>query len=225
MTVAKVQPVGAIAAAYDQWAGVYESDENATRDLASAVLRKQLTQWRDLDVLEIGCGTGLNTRWLAGHCRTVLALDFSTGMLRQAFTSMPVTATNVLLGQQDIRQQWGIANNSVDLMVCTLVLEHIADLDHIFNQAARVLRPGGQFFICELHPFRQLVGRQARFTEAETGETVLVPAYLHDVADYLNAMIRHGFALIHVGEWRDEDGGDPGKLPRLLSIHGRATHI
>jgi len=36
-----------------------------------------------------------------------------------------------------------------------------------------------------LHPFRQIEGRQAQFTETDSGQIILVPAYLHDVFDYV----------------------------------------
>jgi ubiquinone/menaquinone biosynthesis C-methylase UbiE len=213
-------PISEIAAAYDRWSPIYETNENATRDLAAEVLQGQLSHWQDRDALEIGCGTGLNTGRLAEHCRMLLALDFSTGMLHQARTK--VAAAHVCFGQQDIRRPWGLAADSVDLIVCTLVLEHIEDLSHAFEQAARILRPGGEFFLCELHPFRQMAGRQAQFTDAGSGKLFLVPAYLHAVSDYLNASIKHGFELVRVDEWHDEAVVSETTLPRLFSLQIRS---
>ena len=210
---------GKVASAYDQWAPTYETVENATRDLAAKVLRRQLLNLRDRDALEIGCGTGVNTRYLAQQSRNVLAVDFSAGMLEQARTN--VSATNVRFVQGDIQRAWPLANAAVDLVVCTLVLVHVARLDSIFHEAARVLRPGGEFFVCELHPFRQLQGRQAQFIEASSGNLVLVPAYLHDVSDYVNASVLHGFESIRMDEWRDEQGTTRAVPPRLLSLHVR----
>ena len=34
--------------------------------------------------MELGCGTGKNTVWLAGRARALVALDFSDGMLTRA---------------------------------------------------------------------------------------------------------------------------------------------
>lgn len=208
-----------IAAAYDQWSGTYNSAQNATRDLAARVLRQQLPDSSNRHVLEIGCGTGLNTTYLAEQSRSVVAVDFSSGMLAQARAS--VRANNVRFAQQDIRLRWGVADHAVDLVVCTLVLEHIENLDHVFHEAARVLCPGGEFFVCELHPFRQMRGGQAQFTNA-AGQIVRVPAYSHDVSDYVNASVRAGFALRHLGEWRDGDETDKAAPPRLLSLQVRA---
>jgi malonyl-CoA O-methyltransferase len=208
-----------IASAYDQWARTYEIDENATRDLAARVLRRHPLKLHDRAILEIGCGTGLNTRYLAQQGKNILAVDFSVGMLEQARKN--VSAPNVRFLQCDIQRAWPIAGASVDLVVCMLVLEHVADLDHIFNAASRVLRPGAEVFVCELHPFKQLQGRQAQFTEADSGNVVLVPAYLHDVSDYVNASVRHGFELVRMDEWRDQKDETRAIPPRLLSLQVR----
>ncbi|HYO62578.1 MAG TPA: methyltransferase domain-containing protein [Pyrinomonadaceae bacterium] len=213
------RPVDEIAGAYDRWAGTYETNENATRDMAARVIRRRFADARDGDVLEIGCGTGLNTRHLAERSRSVLAFDFSAGMLERARAN--VSGANVRFEQRDIRRGWPLADDAVDLVVCTLVLEHVEDLGHVFGEAARVLRPGGEFFVCELHPFRQLQGGQAQFTEHDSGRVVLVPAFLHDVSDYLNAGARHGFELLRADEWRDDEGAAKTSPPRLLSLHVR----
>jgi ubiquinone/menaquinone biosynthesis C-methylase UbiE len=214
-----VRPMTEVTSAYDQWARTYEAVENATRDLAATVLRHYPLYLHDRDVLETGCGTGLNTTYLAQQSRSVLAVDGSAGMLAQARAR--VTAPRVQWVQCDLQQAWPLAAASVDLVVCLLVLEHIADLSIFFQEAARVLRPGGECFVCELHPFRQLQGRQAQFTEAGSGKVILIPAYLHDVSEYVNASVQHGFALLRMDEWRDAPDTAHTLPPRLLSLHLR----
>lgn len=214
-----VRPMTEVASAYDQWARTYEAVENATRDLAATVLRQYPLHMHNRDVLETGCGTGLNTTYLAQQSRSVLAVDGSAGMLAQARAS--IAAPQARLVQCDLQQAWPFAKASVDLVVCLLVLEHIADLHMFFQEAARVLRPGGECFVCELHPFRQLQGRQAQFTEAGSEKVVLIPAYLHDVSEYVHASVQHGFALFRMDEWRDAHDTARTLPPRLLSLHLR----
>ena len=122
-----------IAVAYDRWATTYDVTPNVTRDLAAAVLRRQAFPLTGAVVLEIGGGTGKNTAWLAERAGSVIAMDFSAGMLAQA--RQRVWAPHVQYVQQDIQRQWPLADASVDLVVGTLVLEHIEALDAVFRQA------------------------------------------------------------------------------------------
>jgi malonyl-CoA O-methyltransferase len=100
-----------------------------------------------------------------------------------------------------------------------LILEHVQHLEPVFAETARVLRRGGEFFICELHPERQLLGGKARFTNTKTGENTFVAAFLHLTDDYLRAGTATGFEAVKLAEWRDEDA--PADPPRILSIHFR----
>ena len=59
-----------IARAYDRWARTYDTDANTTRDLDAEVLRRSSLAIDGRDVLELGCGTGKNTGWLAERARS-----------------------------------------------------------------------------------------------------------------------------------------------------------
>jgi len=207
-----------VARAYDLWAGTYDVDPNRTRELAGTVLRQYELELDGRDVIEIGCGTGRNTSWLDERAASVLALDISAGMLRQARDY--VTSPRVRFVEHDIRTAWPAGDASADLVVAMLVLEHVEHLAPIFSEAARVLRGREELLVCELHPMRQMLGRQAEFTHPQTGELERVTAFLHDVSDYVNGGMQAGFELVHLGEWRDAGagGGDP---PRLLSVRFR----
>ena len=204
-----------IAAAYDLWADTYDVDPNRTRELAGEVLRQCDLRLAGRDVLEIGCGTGYNTLWLGERAENVLALDISEGMLRQA--KARVQSPRVRFLQHDIRSPWPSADGSADVVIAMLVLEHVERLQPIFGEAARVLRWDGDLFVCELHPMRQILGRQAEFTNPRTGERERVAAFLHDVSEYVNGGLQTGFTLGRLGEWRDTGAG-LADLPRLLSV-------
>jgi ubiquinone/menaquinone biosynthesis C-methylase UbiE len=212
-----IDPTGSpdVARAYDRWADQYDDAPNATRDLDAVVVRRAELRLTGRDVLELGCGTGKNTAWLATQARHVLAMDFSPGMLAAA--RRRVAAPNVRFVQHDVRAPWPAATGTLDVVVGNLVLEHVRDLAPICAEAARVLRPGGRLFLCELHPFRQLRGGQAHFTDAATGKTVHVPAFAHAVSEYVNAGLAAGFSLRELGEWLEADA-PASAPPRLLSV-------
>ena len=204
-----------IARAYDHWASSYDADRNATRDLDADVFRRAPLALPGSDVLELGCGTGKNTVWLAAVARSVLAVDFSLGMLSRARER--VADPHVRFAQQDVRHPWRVPDDTMDVVVGNLVLEHVSDLSAIFSEAARVLRRNGQLWLCELHPERQRMGGQAHFIDTATGATTHVPAFQHTVSEYVNGGIAAGLTLRAVGEWLEDDAA-PGVPPRLLSV-------
>ena len=204
-----------VADAYNRWAQSYDSDVNATRDLDAVVVRRAPLRLEGRHVLELGCGTGKNTQWLADASADVTALDFSAGMLARAREQ--VTAKNVAFITHDLRNEWPVRSESVDVVVGNLVLEHIEDVATIFIEAARVLRKGGQLFLCELHPYRQLLGSQAHFTDPASGEAVPVVAYRHSTSEFVNSALAAGFSLVELREWT-ESTAEIGAVPRLLSL-------
>jgi ubiquinone/menaquinone biosynthesis C-methylase UbiE len=204
-----------VAQGYDRWAASYDADKNATRDLDALVVRRAGLVLQDKDVLELGSGTGKNTTYLAEHARRVVAMDFSEGMIARAHER--IATNNVEFKLHDVRDTWPVGSAAVDAVVANLILEHVHDLAPVFFEAARVLRPGGQFFFCELHPYRQLAGGQAHFVDPDTGEMVQVAAHVHTVSEYVNGAIEAGFSLLALGEWT-EDGADPDSPPRLISL-------
>jgi malonyl-CoA O-methyltransferase len=197
---------------YNEWSAIYDSNENLTRDLDEKVTRETLGSLHFKSILEIGCGTGKNTVFLAQLGEHVHALDFSQGMIEKARAK--VRARNVRFELADLTQMWNCENAAYDLVVCNLVLEHIRDLSHIFSEATRALEVRGKFFINELHPFRQYQGTKARFERADS--TVEVEAFVHHISDFTNAASANGLKLVTLNEYWHE--ADVGKPPRLFSF-------
>ena len=198
--------------AYDDWSGTYDRDENLTRDLDQRVTVEVLGSQRFASILELGCGTGKNTSLLAQIGEQVNAVDFSQGMIEKA--KEKVHAENVRFSILDITQPWEFENCSFDLIACNLVLEHVEDLAFVFAEARRTLRPTGDFFINELHPFRQYDGKKARFYR--NAHQIEVDAFVHHVSDFFRAGDRNGLTLVRLEEFWHE--ADRNKLPRLLSL-------
>ncbi len=201
---------------YDSWAPHYDSDANPTRDGAATVLRQKLKDLSVETIVELGCGTGVNTAWLADRAESVVAIDFSDGMLEIARQRVPSDDVHFL--QHDINKPLPVDPAIADLVVITLVLEHIEAIEPVFGEAARILKQGGELVVCELHPFRQILGKQAHFDDAGTGEQVAIPAFHHDVGDYVRAMVVAGLVVTDLTDWRDGGGSDTSEVPRLLAM-------
>jgi len=201
-----------IQTAYNDWAATYDLDRNLTRDLDQVVTRKILAHRRCRSILETGCGTGKNTILLAEIGERVLALDFSEPMIEQA--KEKISLDHVTFAVADLTCSWPCDDQSVDLIVCNLVLEHISDLPLIFSEAFRALAVGGEFFICELHPFRQYQGIKANFKREQ--QTTVIPAFVHHISEFIHTAHTKGLTIESFNEWWH--GDDQDKLPRLVSF-------
>jgi len=198
--------------AYNEWSEIYDTNENLTRDLDQKVIRDTFNNQHFQSILELGCGTGKNTVFLAEIGANVHALDFSLGMIEKA--KEKVQAENVRFEMANLTKHWHCADSAYDLITCNLVLEHIANLPHIFSEAARTLQPNGKFFINELHPFKQYRGTKARFESGAA--TIEVDAYVHHISDFIHAAIASGLKLVTLNEYWHAD--DTNKPPRLVSF-------
>jgi len=201
-----------IKAAYTDWSARYDLDRNLTRDLDQLVTRDLLSSLRCKSILEIGCGTGKNTALLARIGERVLAVDFSAGMIEKAREKLLLDNLSFVVA--DITKPWAFESHSMDLVTCNLVLEHIRDLPFIFAEASRVLVETGQFFISELHPFRQYQGTQANFLRNQ--KRTEIEAFVHHISDFIGSAAANGLTLRQMKEWWHEE--DQNKPPRLVSF-------
>lgn len=201
-----------IAKSYNSWAEQYDTNENKTRDLDKKATIETLTKYDFENVVELGCGTGKNSGWLITKAKHIIGLDFSEEMLSKAKSK--INSDKIKFVQADLKKPWEIQNEFADLITCSLTLEHIKDLDFIFNQAYQKLKSGGKFFICELHPARQYLGSKAKY---ETGKGIEeLEVYIHHISEYLNSGKNNSFKLIELNEWFDNQ--PENEVPRLISF-------
>jgi ubiquinone/menaquinone biosynthesis C-methylase UbiE len=106
--------------------------------------------------------------------------DFSEQMLARA--KEKIVDEKVEFKQIDLREELGFSDKQFDLITCSLVLEHIEDINFVFSQAQKVLRSGGHFYIGELHPFEQYKGGKARL-DTDSG-VFEVECFVHHVSEF-----------------------------------------
>lgn len=189
--------IATVRSGYDRWAAVYDHDANPLQALEGPVVRAAVGDVRKLQVLDLGCGTGRHSFWLAQAGATVTAVDFSERMLAEARRKPRADAIRFIV--HDLHQRLPFSTE-FDLIVSGLVLEHLRDLDGLFAEAHRVLRPRGRAVVSAMHPAMFLRGTQARFTDPESGELVQPGSLPHSLGEVVMAAVRAGFRLLALEE-------------------------
>lgn len=119
-------------------------------------------------VLDIGCGTGLNLPLLVeavGPTGRVVALDYSCGMLEQARARVREHGwENVELVQGDAATLEGVSG-PFDGVMSTWALGIVGDLPSALTRAVEVLKPGGRLAILDLHRTRAAAGLRRRLLD------------------------------------------------------------
>jgi ubiquinone/menaquinone biosynthesis C-methylase UbiE len=198
--------------AYKEWSNQYDTNENKTRDLEAVALRAVLSKIEINKVLEFGCGTGKNTVWFEQNAKEILSADFSEAMIAKA--AEKIKSSKVQFAVTDINEPWDFSKEKFDLVSFSLVLEHIQNIEAVFNKINQVTESGAFVYIGELHPFKQYAGSKARYTTPE-GEQI-VTCYTHNVSDFIKAANKYDFSLIDLEEWFDDN--DRSQIPRILTL-------
>ncbi|MET9542254.1 methyltransferase domain-containing protein [Streptomyces sp. NPDC006553] len=95
----------------------------------------------DLPVLDIGVGTGIVAAELAARGHAVYGLDLSTGMLTRALERLGPRVAVADACRLPVRTA------SVSQAVSTWLLHTGPDHGMVFDEVARVLRPGGRYLV------------------------------------------------------------------------------
>ena len=130
-----------ISASYDQR---YEATPHSgTADLLSTLVRERGPQ----QILDVGCGTG---RWMAelkAVMSSVVGLDLSMGMLKQA--RKREKRFRLACGRAE---HLPFSNTMFDLVLCANALHHFDEPQAFVAEAHRLLRPGGALAVVGMSP-------------------------------------------------------------------------
>ncbi len=93
-------------------------------------------------VADLACGTGDLCREVERSGGRAIGFDYSGGMLRAARTSAPLVQADIL--------RLPLRSDSIDGVTCGFALRNVVDLGALFDEMARVLRPGGRIALLEV---------------------------------------------------------------------------
>ena len=106
-----------------------------------------------LDILEVGCGGGQNAIVLAKQgAKSVTGIDQSGNQLKFARQLAKSQGVQVTFLKSDMEDMSAITDSSVDLVVSSHAMNYASDIDRVFSECSRVLRPNGRIVTCMNHP-------------------------------------------------------------------------
>jgi len=142
---------------FDRAAPHYDAAAVLQHEIGRRMLeRLDLIKLQPETVIDIGAGTGRQTRLLADHYphSRVIALDLAPNMLHQARKQL--SWWQRWQGRQHFicadAERLPLSDSSVDLIFSNATLQWCDDLDRVFNEFQRVLRPGGLLLFSSFGP-------------------------------------------------------------------------
>ncbi len=102
-------------------------------------------------VIDIGCGEGRFSRLLGELGADVTGVDITEALVQTARSLGGDRETYLVGDAEDLDE---VASESFDLAVSYIVLVDLLNYGLSIKAAFRVLRPGGRFVVCNIHPIR-----------------------------------------------------------------------
>jgi ubiquinone/menaquinone biosynthesis C-methylase UbiE len=236
-----------IARVYNEFGEYYHRSRNsASGRLANeyidmpavlSLIPEDLGGWH---VVDAGCGSGIYATELARRGARVVGIDISQKMIEIAERNRPPDLyISYHIG--DIAHM-KIPDGSTDLVLCTYVLENLEDIDAVFKEFHRIMKPRSSCVISLSHPLRAQAAREERagqeiwilqdyfsggMRHSDFGGGMVVPKYKRPLEGYTEAIARAELLMRHVREPRPVPDGrivDPVgyekavRLPQLLAM-------
>jgi len=205
---------------YRDWAPTYDDPANGLFALDAPVVAEILDSLGPANgrvALDAACGTGRLTSLLVERGYGVVGVDGSSEMLDIARSRFP---------DGDWRDgdlhALPVEDGSVDVVLTGLALAHVPSLEPVFEEFARVLRPGGHLVVSDTHHEVILRGSIVKAV-GPAGEPGFVRTYRHAIGDFLRAALPRGFDVRRCEEpgrvrQRDEPIGAPAAPPDRVEI-------
>ena len=178
-------PAEYVEALFDEYAAKFES--HLVQDLqytAPETLYQEIQNFisSDLDILDLGCGTGLMGKLLRPHAKKLIGLDLSTEMLKHAksknmYDDLIHSELNIFLKSN---------HAYFDLIVATDVLIYVGELEETFLNIKKALKLGAHF--C----FTVEEGEGDNFHLGSTAR------FSHSMNYCLDQAKKYGFTVAHI---------------------------
>ena len=181
------------------------------------VVQSRFERFHGESVLDLGCGYGYYTDYFRRIGAHAMGIDGSERMIEIARERYPDGAFSVM----DITKPLKLESDRFDVVFSNQVFMDIEDVDFVFSECKRILKPGGILYYSIVHPafydgwwlhdekgfgHAKAIDKYIRpyhFTNEFWGET---EHFHRPLSYYLNAAAEKGLVLKHASEPVSYDG-------------------
>jgi ubiquinone/menaquinone biosynthesis C-methylase UbiE len=157
------------------WADFVRTGKDHDREeLNNPAAFKLIGNIKGLNVLDLCCGEGHNTRILAKKGAKVTGIDFSPKQIELAKQEERKENLGIEYMVMDAADLTRLQDSCFDLVTCFMALQDIEYYRKAVSEASRVLKPNGRFIFSIPHPcFEKITvnGKTVNAAEAYFGET------------------------------------------------------
>lgn len=125
---------------WDLYAPIYKRAMKADQKIYNYMYRRIPERIRDKEVLEIATGPGLLAKHVAPYAKTMIATDYSDGMIAEARKG---DCPETLRFEVADAMALPYPDNSFDVVLIANALHIVPDPEKVLSEIDRVLRPGG----------------------------------------------------------------------------------
>ncbi|PTQ95122.1 methyltransferase family protein [Mucilaginibacter yixingensis] len=181
--------------AYNIWSVQYDAQPaNLMMDLDEQVFGRLLDQV-DLtgkSVADIGCGTGRHwAKMLQHHPVRLAGFDVSAGMLERLRAKFGSAETHLI--NDNLFSD--IPSGSFDVIVSTLTMAHIQNLEEALLSWSCILKQKGDILITDFHPDALATGGKRTFKSGN--QTIAIKNFVHHVNRIIDILAVSGFEVTY----------------------------
>ncbi len=193
-------PIVDVREGYRDWVRSYEQTVQDKMDLSLLDELKSIDWSRAGCVLDLACGTGRIGMWLRKRSSAAIdGVDLTPEMLEVARNKGVYRALHVA----DVSCT-GLPGEAYDLCMQSLADEHLPDLRPLYEETARVTKPGGYFVIVGFHPQFLMAGMPTHF-DRKPGEPITIRSYVHLLSQHVKSAHGFGWSLLEMDEGLIDD--------------------
>lgn len=198
-----------------------------------------------LHVLELGSGACNCGIALAAQGADVTCLDLSEEQLAIGRDCAEKVGVSINLIKGDMGDLSPFADESFDLVLSICAIMYVEDLQTLFKEVSRVLRPRGRLVFSVDHPIMQAIGATDLWPEESADprydyrgsvtwkwlkeDSFLFTTYRRPVSDYINALSEAGLETCRMhelypkdtNEWNESEKSLRSRFPSILVVAAR----